>query len=119
MTPDQPAKNEAVLVLDLLRGRYPRAKVQTLKRMVSAGRVRVAGKPVTRLRQAVDAGAMLDVDERPARATEPQRGIMPSLEPLSLVHEDEDVLVVVKPPGLLTSTVPRERRATALAIVRH
>jgi RluA family pseudouridine synthase len=41
------------------------------------------------------------------------------LDPLKKVHEDEDLLVVFKPPGLLTSTVPRERRATALAIVRQ
>jgi 23S rRNA pseudouridine1911/1915/1917 synthase len=35
------------------------------------------------------------------------------------VHEDEEVLVVSKPPGLLTSTVPTERRQTAIALVRR
>jgi 23S rRNA pseudouridine1911/1915/1917 synthase len=34
------------------------------------------------------------------------------------VFEDEDLLVVDKPEGLLTSTVPREPRATLLAMVR-
>ena len=38
---------------------------------------------------------------------------------LSIVHEDRDVLVIDKPAGLLTSTVPRERRPTALAMVRR
>jgi 23S rRNA pseudouridine1911/1915/1917 synthase len=37
---------------------------------------------------------------------------------LPIIHEDADILVIDKPPGLLTSTVPRERRPTALAILR-
>jgi 23S rRNA pseudouridine1911/1915/1917 synthase len=36
-----------------------------------------------------------------------------------IVHEDRDILVIDKPPGLLTSTVPRERRPTLLAMVRE
>jgi 23S rRNA pseudouridine1911/1915/1917 synthase len=38
---------------------------------------------------------------------------------LSVIYEDADILVVDKPPGLLTSTVPREPRATLLAQVRE
>lgn len=38
---------------------------------------------------------------------------------LRIVHEDTDVLVVDKPAGLLTSTVPREPRPTLLAMVRE
>jgi 23S rRNA pseudouridine1911/1915/1917 synthase len=38
--------------------------------------------------------------------------------PFAIIHEDADVLVVDKPSGLLTSTVPGERRPTLLAIVR-
>jgi len=36
-----------------------------------------------------------------------------------IVYEDDDILVVNKPAGLLTSTVPRERRPTLLAQVRE
>jgi RluA family pseudouridine synthase len=42
-----------------------------------------------------------------------------SVHPLRIVHEDEDVLVVFKPAGLLTATTERERRATALKLVRE
>ena len=38
---------------------------------------------------------------------------------LRVIYEDADVLVVYKPAGLLTSTVPRERRPTLLAAVRR
>ena len=37
----------------------------------------------------------------------------------SLIYEDEDILVVNKPAGLLTSTVPRERRPTLLGALRQ
>ncbi len=37
---------------------------------------------------------------------------------IQVIHEDADILVIDKPAGLLTSTVPRERRATALAMGR-
>jgi RluA family pseudouridine synthase len=36
-----------------------------------------------------------------------------------VIYEDRDVLVVAKAAGLLTSTVPRERRPTLLAAVRN
>jgi 23S rRNA pseudouridine1911/1915/1917 synthase len=39
--------------------------------------------------------------------------------PFEIVFEDRDLLVVNKPAGLLTSTVPRERRPTLLAAVRQ
>ncbi len=38
---------------------------------------------------------------------------------LNIVYEDADILVINKPAGLLTSTVPRERRPTLLAMVRE
>ena len=42
----------------------------------------------------------------------------PSHPGLDIIHEDADLMAVNKPPGLLTSTVPREPRPTLLAMVR-
>jgi RluA family pseudouridine synthase len=39
--------------------------------------------------------------------------------PFRIIHEDRDILVIDKPAGLLTSTVPREKRPTALKHVRQ
>ncbi len=44
---------------------------------------------------------------------------IPSVHPLRIIFEDDDLLVVEKRAGLLTSTVPREKRPTALAILRN
>lgn len=49
--------------------------------------------------------------------TRPLRGMRRGVLPI--IFEDDDILVVNKPAGLLTSTVPRERRATLLAMVRE
>lgn len=104
----------AANVLEWLLIRYPTAKRQTLKRMVLAGRVLVNGRPASRLTQALAPGDQIDVIEQSSRRTEPEdaglRGI---------VYEDADLLVVDKPAGMLTSTVPRERRPTLLADVRE
>jgi 23S rRNA pseudouridine1911/1915/1917 synthase len=102
-----------MILLDWLIKRYPTAKRQTLKRMVEEGRVRVKGVVAKKLKMEMGETDAVRVDER-ARAVEAERG--PGVE---VVHEDEDILVVYKPAGLLTSTVPREPRETLLARVRE
>jgi 23S rRNA pseudouridine1911/1915/1917 synthase len=101
-------------LLEWLEQRYPTAKRQTLKRMVEAGRVRVDGRLAERLKQELAEACTVQVDESPQKRE-------PATTPTSLdiVHEDADLLVVNKPAGLLTSTVPREPRPTLLAQVRE
>jgi 23S rRNA pseudouridine1911/1915/1917 synthase len=103
-----------MLLLDYLQKKYPTAKKMTLKRMLDEGRVRVNGKPADRLKLEVGAQDRIEINERPAR----QR-LRYTLAPMELIHEDPDLLVVNKPPGLLTSTVPTEIRQTAIALIRR
>jgi 23S rRNA pseudouridine1911/1915/1917 synthase len=42
---------------------------------------------------------------------------MPRPTKLNIIYEDHDLLVINKPPGLLTSTTPREKRPTLSALV--
>lgn len=100
---------------EILRERFPKASNQTLKRMAAAGRVRLGGKALRKLSERIEDGAKIEVSDSPSRPAEREN----LLAPLTLVHEDEDVLVVHKPAGLLTSTTPREKRPTALALVRR
>ena len=106
-------------LLDWLAARYPAAKRQTLRRMLQDGRVTVNGRPVVaanRLIGADDKVEVRDRSEKPRRdvARKPAGGP----PPLHVLYEDADVLVVDKPPRLMTSTVPREKRPTLLAMVR-
>lgn len=104
-----------MILLDWLIKRYPTAKRQTLKRMVEEGRVRVKGVVAKKLKMEIGETDAVRVDER-GRGAEAEKEKGPGVK---VVHEDEDVLVVYKPAGLLTSTVPREPRETLLARVRE
>ena len=97
-------------LLDLLAKKFPAAKRQTLKRMVQDGRVLINGIAAARLDQLVNADDRLVVNS--------PRKVLPR-PPFPIIHEDRDILVIDKPAGLLTSTVPREPRPTALAALRQ
>ncbi len=98
---------------DWLSRRFPDSSQRALKAMVSARRVLINGVAARALKVELAAGDRVEVLNR--AAAEGDR-----LAPLRRVHEDQDVIVVEKPPGLLTSTNARERRPTTLALVaRH
>jgi 23S rRNA pseudouridine1911/1915/1917 synthase len=107
---------ESPTLLDWLSRKYPLAKRQTLKRMVEAGRVRINGAPAARLKQPVAPEDKVEVSDRPTSSVQ---GAEQAPPPFGIVFEDADVIVVDKPAGLLTSTVPREKRPTLLAGVRE
>ncbi|MBA2707009.1 MAG: RluA family pseudouridine synthase [Gemmatimonadaceae bacterium] len=97
----------------MLALRFPNSSRSTLKRLVLAGRVTLNGRRVRKLTEGVRESDQLKVADR-ARPVESSD----LLEPLERIFEDQDLLVVHKPPGLLTSTGPRETRPTALAIIQ-
>jgi 23S rRNA pseudouridine1911/1915/1917 synthase len=106
---------ESFTLLNWLVRKYPQAKRQTLKRMVEAGRVRVNGRRAAKLKLEILPDDRVEMAEQPSK---PIGRAQTARTPLVIVHEDDDILVVDKPAGLLTSTVPREKRATLLAQVR-
>ena len=73
--------------------------------------------------QRLETSDAISVTDAPGSVREKKAGrsaVAPARGPrLRVVYEDDDLLVVDKPPGLLTSTVPRERRPTLLAMVRR
>ena len=102
-------------LIDKLTELLPTAKRQTLKRLVEAGRVTVDSRRATRLKQPIEADSVVKI--QPARPkANPAEAMKP---PFPIVYEDTDLIVIDKPPGLLTSTTPNEPRPTALAILRN
>ncbi len=104
-------------LLDWLIARYPTAKRETFRRMLREGRVLVNGDVARKFTREISPDDRVKVDEA-KRTSKPQARASKKL-PFRIVHEDADVLVVDKPPGLLTSTNPGERRPTLLAAVRE
>lgn len=94
-------------LLDQLAELYPDSSKTTLRQMLQAGRVEVNGEVEKNARSAVEAGDVIAVG---------QKTITPLLPPgLTILHEDADVIVVVKSHGLLTVATEREKETTAQA----
>jgi 23S rRNA pseudouridine1911/1915/1917 synthase len=87
---------------------HPASSRRTLKQWLEAGRITVNGRVVRRGDVAVAAADRV-VLGAPAPPAFPA--------PLRLVHEDRDILVVDKPPGLLTIATESERERTAYRLL--
>src|SRR5262245_52838354 len=86
---------------------FPGASGRTVKQWLERGRVSVDGRVVRRGDVVVEAGARVELGA--PQASFPSR--------LRLVFEDDEILVVDKPPGLLTIATERERERTAYRLL--
>jgi 23S rRNA pseudouridine1911/1915/1917 synthase len=91
---------------------HPELSFTRAKRVIEAGQVRVAGA-VERDPGAFVASAV-EVDFDPARPVLPAGEATASVE---ILHADDDVVVAVKPAGLLTQPTPADERDTLLSRV--
>jgi 23S rRNA pseudouridine1911/1915/1917 synthase len=98
---------EPQTLLDALTAMYRDASRTTLRQMLQTGRVRVNGEIEKNARRELEAGEAVDVADKAVHRNLP--------EGLSLLHEDNDVIVVLKSHGLLTVPTERERDTTAQA----
>jgi len=103
-------------ILDFLRRKYPQAKTTTLRRMVQEARVFLNGKPVRSPKQGVPDGITPQIHNNRAGTGADLARLDDAVRP---IYADSDVLVVVKPAGLLTATHAEEKRPTLLAGVNR
>lgn len=102
------AGEPALTLRERLRALYSGASGRRLKEWLDGGRVHVNGAVVRR------GDAVVGPEDRiELRAAAP-----PSILALRLVHEDEHLVVVDKPSGLLTIATDRERERTAYRLLR-
>jgi 23S rRNA pseudouridine1911/1915/1917 synthase len=92
-----------MILIERLRELFPEASRRSLKQWLAHGRVEVDGRVVRDGRAIVGAAARISLG---------RYGAAPFPPALGLVHEDDDLLVIDKPPGLLTIATPRERDRT-------
>jgi 23S rRNA pseudouridine1911/1915/1917 synthase len=98
-----------VTLLERLRARYPEASGRSLKQWLAGGRVEVNGRPCHDGRLAVGPGDTVALADRRPATRFPRE--------LTLIHEDDALLVIVKPAGLLTIATERERERTAYRLL--
>jgi len=96
-----------MLLLDALAQLYPDSSRTTLRQMLQSSRVRVNGETEK------DAKRMVEPDEMLAVMAKADQRVPPS--GIAILHEDRDVIVILKSHGLLTVAPEREREATAQA----
>jgi 23S rRNA pseudouridine1911/1915/1917 synthase len=94
-------------LLEALATLFPESSRTTLRQMLQNGRVRVNGKIEKNAKLELEEDDVVDVAEKAAH-----RNLPPGL---SILHEDGDVIVVLKANGLLTVATERERDTTAQA----
>jgi 23S rRNA pseudouridine1911/1915/1917 synthase len=95
-------------ILARLRDEFPDSSNRRLRAWLVAGRVRAAGQIVRDPRTPVAATEPVTLGPPPPPAL---------AAPLRLVHEDAALLVIEKPPGLLTIGTEHERERTAYRLV--
>lgn len=103
-----PDRGSRLTLRERLRTLFPETSGRAIKQWLEAGRVRVNGAVVRRGDVGVQPGDRIDLGAPPPP---------PFPAPLKLVHEDESVLVVDKPPGLLTIATEKERERTAYRLL--
>lgn len=88
-----------------------------VQRLIAGGRVRVNDVPARRPAQRIAAGDVVAVDVAPrvVRAAPAAESV-----PLAILHEDDDLLVVDKPPGMVAHPTARQRHGTVVnALLGH
>jgi 23S rRNA pseudouridine1911/1915/1917 synthase len=104
-------RSPAVVTLrERLHALFPGTSGRTLKQWLERGRVRVNGSVVRRGDVPVPAGDRVELGAPPPA---------PIPAPLRLVHEDAEIIVIDKPPGLLTIADLSERERTAYRLLRN
>ena len=96
-----------------LRAEFPGASGRSMKQWLTAGRVRVNARVVSDPRVVVAPRDRVTLG--PAAAAPARPDALPL--GLGIVHEDRHLLVIDKPPGLLTIATEKERDRTAYRIL--
>jgi len=121
-TGEAPATFKLVVPKELARMRLDLFLVKSLpgfsrshiQRLIRAGFVRVEGAS-TQPRQSVQSGDEIEVTEPPPEKIQ----IEPEAIPLTILYEDDDLIVINKPPGMTVHPGPGHREHTLVNALLH
>lgn len=99
----------SVELVEILSKKFPDSSRTTLRGMIADKRLLVDGRPAITLRQLVEPTVVIELLGR----VEARQRVTGPL-PFRIVHEDRDLLVIDKPPGLITSSGDRDTRTTLI-----
>jgi 23S rRNA pseudouridine1911/1915/1917 synthase len=97
-----------------LAARLPDLSRSRIAQLISQGYVRVNGEPARKSMRPA-AGDIVDLDIPPLAPSE----ILPEDIPITVVHQDEDILVIDKPAGLVVHPAPGHWSGTLVNALLH
>ncbi|HEX7708281.1 MAG TPA: RluA family pseudouridine synthase [Thermoanaerobaculia bacterium] len=103
--------DRASTLIEALATYYPDSSRTTIRQMLQMGRVRVNAEVEKNAKCELALGDIVEVGQKEMQATLPAG--------LSLLHEDDDVIVVIKAAGLLTVATEREKETTAQSFLNQ
>ncbi|HEX2224862.1 MAG TPA: RluA family pseudouridine synthase [Thermoanaerobaculia bacterium] len=113
---DSGKRLDAVLTAQLAA--FRRISRTTVQAWIEEGRIRVDGQPVTRPSARLGEGQEVEVTFPPPPPREPEPEAREVT--LSILHEDDDLLALDKPPGVLVHPSAKRRSGTLYdALVEH
>ena len=100
------------ILLDILKEMQPQASTNVLRKMLTNQRITVDGQTIHRAKHIVNEGQTVEIHPKAKFSVEEEREIHAKTHDLDILFEDETLLVVNKPAGLLSVATDRLEKNT-------
>ena len=104
--------NEDATLLDILKSMQPQASTNVLRRMLTNQRITVDEETIHRAKQMITKGQIVEILPKPKISVQEEREQQAKTNNLEILFEDEAILVVNKPAGLLSVATDRLEQDT-------
>lgn len=94
--------SEQGTLLDHLKKMQPSTSNNVLRKMLTSQRIQVDERVIHRAKHIVEIGQIIEILPRPKLTLEEKQVVSAKEHDLDIIHEDEHILVVSKPAGLLS-----------------
>lgn len=103
---------ENALLMEFLMAQMPGKSRSKIKFLLSGKRILVDGKSISQFNHPLAPGQQIEISKG---RVEPKK----ESRELSIVYEDEELIVIEKPAGLLSIATDKEKRATAYSLLSN
>jgi RluA family pseudouridine synthase len=104
--------NEDATLLDILKSMQPQASTNVLRKMLTNQRITVDEETIHRAKQMITKGQIVEILPKPKISVQEEREQQAKTNNLDILFEDEAILVVNKPAGLLSVATDRLEQDT-------
>ena len=104
--------SEEGTLLDHLKKMQPSTSNNVLRKMLTNQRVQVDETVIHRAKHIVQSGQIIEILPRPKMTIEEKQEVSAKENDLDIIHEDDHILVVSKPAGLLSVATNKLERKT-------